>query len=210
MSTWTTNARGVSAYVGCERPGPTRSDCSNATGGLCGPGEHDGARWLRRGCLGARWWQEPGAEPPPNRARRGMGGLQAGVHSSPQADLPRIGNIVPNFKIGPLPDVTPSPAPSSGASPSAQASPSASPSASAQPSSRSRRCHCAASMARTTFRGAERSRSGRRHSCVRQRAHPRSPRRSATHLAPRPRPRRHPVWHTRTPRRRRYSRGRRM
>lgn len=52
----------------------------------------------------------------------------------PQADLPRIGNIIPNVKIGPLPDVTPSPVPSASASPSAAASPSASPSASAQPS----------------------------------------------------------------------------
>ena len=54
----------------------------------------------------------------------------------PQADLPRIGNIVPNLKIGPLPDVTPSAvaSPSASASPSAGASPSASPSASAQPS----------------------------------------------------------------------------
>ncbi|MGA8635497.1 MAG: glycosyltransferase [Candidatus Dormiibacterota bacterium] len=52
----------------------------------------------------------------------------------PQADLPRIGNIIPNVKIGPLPDVTPSPVPSTSASPSAAASPSASPSASAQPS----------------------------------------------------------------------------
>lgn len=54
----------------------------------------------------------------------------------PQADLPRIGNIVPNLKIGPLPDVTPSAvaSPSASASPSAGASPSASPSASTQPS----------------------------------------------------------------------------
>ena len=39
----------------------------------------------------------------------------------PQADLPRIGNIIPNVKIGPLPDVTPSPVPSASASPSAAA-----------------------------------------------------------------------------------------
>jgi hypothetical protein len=52
----------------------------------------------------------------------------------PQADLPRIGNIVPNLKLGPLPNVTPSPlpSPSTSASPSPGATPS--PSSSAQPS----------------------------------------------------------------------------
>jgi cellulose synthase/poly-beta-1,6-N-acetylglucosamine synthase-like glycosyltransferase len=52
--------------------------------------------------------------------------------SGPQADLPRIGKIVPDFKVGPLPQVTPSP--SASASPSPGTSPSPSPSASAQPS----------------------------------------------------------------------------
>jgi cellulose synthase/poly-beta-1,6-N-acetylglucosamine synthase-like glycosyltransferase len=50
----------------------------------------------------------------------------------PQADLPRIGNIVPNVKLGPIPDITPSPVPSTSPSPSPSASPS--PSVSAQPS----------------------------------------------------------------------------
>jgi cellulose synthase/poly-beta-1,6-N-acetylglucosamine synthase-like glycosyltransferase len=48
----------------------------------------------------------------------------------PQADLPRIGTIVPALKVGPLPNATPS----AGASPSAQPSPTASPSPSAGPS----------------------------------------------------------------------------
>jgi hypothetical protein len=52
----------------------------------------------------------------------------------PQTDLPRIGNIVPDLKVGPLPDVTPSPSATPSASPSAQPSPSASPSPSTQPS----------------------------------------------------------------------------
>jgi hypothetical protein len=50
----------------------------------------------------------------------------------PQADLPRIGNLVPKVKSGPIPVVTPSSVPSSSPSPSPGASPS--PSASAQPS----------------------------------------------------------------------------
>ena len=52
----------------------------------------------------------------------------------PQVDLPRIGTIAPGLKVGPLPDVTPSPSPS--VSPSAQPSPttSATPSASPSPS----------------------------------------------------------------------------
>jgi cellulose synthase/poly-beta-1,6-N-acetylglucosamine synthase-like glycosyltransferase len=56
--------------------------------------------------------------------------------AGPQADLPRIGNIVPNLKLGPLPNVTPSPSPSpsSSATPSPQVTPSASPSPSGQPS----------------------------------------------------------------------------
>ncbi len=52
--------------------------------------------------------------------------------SGPQADLPRIGKIVPDFKVGPLPQVTPSP--SASPSPSPGTSPSPSPSASGQPS----------------------------------------------------------------------------
>ena len=58
--------------------------------------------------------------------------------AGPQADLPRIGNVIPNLKLGPLPKVTPSPSPSASAtpspSPSASPSPSPSPSASATPS----------------------------------------------------------------------------
>ncbi|MFI5286275.1 MAG: glycosyltransferase [Candidatus Dormibacteria bacterium] len=50
----------------------------------------------------------------------------------PQADLPRIGNVVPNLKVGPVPKVTPSP--SASATPSAQTSPSASPSSPVSPS----------------------------------------------------------------------------
>jgi cellulose synthase/poly-beta-1,6-N-acetylglucosamine synthase-like glycosyltransferase len=49
----------------------------------------------------------------------------------PQADLPRIGTLVPNLKLGPLPNVTPSP--SLSPSPSASASPSPSASAAASP-----------------------------------------------------------------------------
>lgn len=52
----------------------------------------------------------------------------------PQTDLPSIGKIVPDLKLGPLPDVTPSPSASPSATPSAQPSPSASPSPSTQPS----------------------------------------------------------------------------
>ncbi|HVC05427.1 MAG TPA: glycosyltransferase [Candidatus Acidoferrales bacterium] len=50
----------------------------------------------------------------------------------PQADLPRIGNLVPNVKLGPIPDVTPSPSASPSPSPSASATPS--PTASVSPS----------------------------------------------------------------------------
>lgn len=50
----------------------------------------------------------------------------------PQFDLPRIGNVAPNLKVGPLPAVTPSP--SASATPSAQTSSSTSPSPSASPS----------------------------------------------------------------------------
>jgi cellulose synthase/poly-beta-1,6-N-acetylglucosamine synthase-like glycosyltransferase len=50
----------------------------------------------------------------------------------PQTDLPRIGTIAPGLKVGPLPNVTPSP--SASTTPSAQPSPTASPTASAQPS----------------------------------------------------------------------------
>jgi hypothetical protein len=51
----------------------------------------------------------------------------------PQADLPRLGNVLPNVKVGPLPQVTPSALPSSSATPSPQVSPSASPSPSGSP-----------------------------------------------------------------------------
>jgi cellulose synthase/poly-beta-1,6-N-acetylglucosamine synthase-like glycosyltransferase len=51
----------------------------------------------------------------------------------PQADLPRIGNLVPNVKLGPIPGVTPSPSASPSPSPSAPAIPSASASVSSSP-----------------------------------------------------------------------------
>jgi hypothetical protein len=51
----------------------------------------------------------------------------------PQADLPRIGNLVPNVKLGPIPDVTPSPSASPSPSPSASATPSPSASVSSSP-----------------------------------------------------------------------------
>ncbi len=51
----------------------------------------------------------------------------------PQADLPRIGNLVPNVKLGPIPGVTPSPSASPSPSPSASAIPSASASVSSSP-----------------------------------------------------------------------------
>lgn len=52
----------------------------------------------------------------------------------PQADLPRIGNVVPAVKLGPIPQVTPSALPSSSATPSPSASPSAAGSPTASPS----------------------------------------------------------------------------
>ena len=60
--------------------------------------------------------------------------------SGPQQDLPRIGNVAPNFGVGPTPNpspsagTTPSPSATAGATPSPSASPSATPTATPTPS----------------------------------------------------------------------------
>ncbi len=53
--------------------------------------------------------------------------------SGPQQDLPRIGNVAPNFGVGPTPNPTPTAAATPTASPTPSAAPSASPSAAATP-----------------------------------------------------------------------------
>lgn len=56
--------------------------------------------------------------------------------SGPQQDFPRIGNVAPNFGVGPTPSPTSAPTPTPGTTPTAQpsASPGATPTPSAQPS----------------------------------------------------------------------------